>query len=174
MRRPIINPSVQHPSMHRPTEECTCIYFIPPESTSLSVLVNTDPLIPLGHILCYSVIYLDLLVISAVHILSYQTWLKLSPSHESHFSGTSSGRTCSLTTVAKLFMVNLSAQRHGGGTVMVWGWCDSWERCHMSYYGSSQIYHNASDSCSGLRSRSRHEKPLRCMWGSGKGVEEMM
>lgn len=42
------------------------------ESTSLLVLVNTQTHAA-GHVLYYGVLYLDLLVISAVHILSYQT-----------------------------------------------------------------------------------------------------
>lgn len=132
------------------------------ESPYLLVLVNThthtDSHAP-GQVLSYSVIYLDLLVISAVHIHSYQTWLKLSPPYESclgvdmmYFSRASSGQTCSLTTMAKLFRVNLSTQRHSGGTVTVWGLCDSWECCHMSYYWTSQIYHNAAYSRSGLES----------------------
>lgn len=124
----------------------------------LLVWIHTERHAP-GHVLLYSVIHLDLLVISAEHILSYQTWLKLSPCHESclgvdmmYFSRTSSGWTCLLTTVAKLFRVNLSTQKHSGGTVTVWGLCDSWECCHMSYYWTSQIYHNAADSLSGLES----------------------
>lgn len=68
-------------------------------STSLLVLDSDAP----GHVLYYRVTYLDLQVISAVHVVSYQTWLKLSASHESclgvnmmYFSGASSGWTRSL------------------------------------------------------------------------------
>lgn len=91
-----------------------------------------------GHVLSYAVMDLDLLVISAARIRSYQTWLRLSPSYESslgvdmmYFSRASSGQTRSPTTVAKLFRVNLSPKGTGveqwqfGGcviarTVVIW------------------------------------------------------
>lgn len=148
---------------------------------------NTATLSPRVLSFYCRVAHMDLLVIAAVHILTYQTWLKLSPSCEScpgvdimYFSGSSSGRAGCVLLWWNYSRWTCLPQRHRGGTVMgLLGWggeCDSQECCRIWVIIEPWQIHTAQ-----FRKFSlwpwicfRHENPLRCIARSKKRVEEMV